>query len=110
MISNDWSISETERLQIDQIASQCPYYGGDGVNRARALAAIYRLDRYSDEEICNLALASRSSVNKNSALDKVSIYPNPVSDLITINVPIKSNNEINIEILNMEGKISIYLL
>ncbi|HQX44486.1 MAG TPA: T9SS type A sorting domain-containing protein [Saprospiraceae bacterium] len=104
MISNDWSISETERLQIDQIASQCPYYGGDGVNRARALAAIYRLDRYSDEEICNLALASRSSVNKNSALDKVSIYPNPVSDLITINVPIKSNNEINIEILNMEGK------
>jgi len=104
MISNEWSISEAERLQIDQIANQCPYYGGEAVYRARALAAIYRLDRYNDEEICNLALTSRSRVNKNSALDIVSIYPNPVSDLIVINVQTKSNIEISIEILNMEGK------
>ncbi|MEP7197062.1 MAG: T9SS type A sorting domain-containing protein [Saprospiraceae bacterium] len=104
MIDGLWSFDETEKTLIDSIANQCPYFSGEGVYRARALAANYSLNRYDDEEACNTAepfghLESRLSEEKN----KIVLYPNPVNNELTI----LNNNQniIKVFIRNMEGKL-----
>ncbi|MCI1266074.1 MAG: T9SS type A sorting domain-containing protein [Saprospiraceae bacterium] len=103
MIAGLWSFNESEKAQIESIAVQCPYIGGEGVYRARALAANYSVNRYNDEITCTNPLPiekidSRIKETKN----EIVIFPNPVSDELTI-----MNNEqliTKIVIRSMEGK------
>jgi hypothetical protein len=105
MIANDWSFSATEREQIEAIANQCPLYGGEGIYRARALKAIYDLDRYEDEAICNQAATIRTQSSPGNEWEGISLFPNPASDRITL-IANEEDEEINeIEIFTMEGKL-----
>ncbi|MCC6816841.1 MAG: T9SS type A sorting domain-containing protein [Saprospiraceae bacterium] len=105
MVSNEWSLNEIEREQIEDIANQCPYFGGQGVYRARALAAIYSLERYDDEQICNQALAARSRATKSQYREELVLQPNPAEDIVTVLLPKQDDGNIGIELLNTEGKL-----
>ncbi|MBK8644723.1 MAG: T9SS type A sorting domain-containing protein [Saprospiraceae bacterium] len=105
MIANDWSFSETERVQIETISNQCPLYGGEGIYRARALKAIYDLDRYEDEAICNQAATIRTQSYPGNEWERISLFPNPASDRITMIVSGKDEGINEIEIYTMEGKL-----
>ncbi|HOJ89868.1 MAG TPA: T9SS type A sorting domain-containing protein [Saprospiraceae bacterium] len=103
MISNDWSFTPSEKVQINVIANQCPFTGGEGVYRARALAANYELNRYNDEMICITTMAGpRSNIDKEN---KVSFYPNPTSDFVNIMTENREQKIMTISLLNLDGKI-----
>jgi len=105
MLANDWSFSTTEREQIETIANQCPFYGGEGTYRARALKAIYDLDRYEDEAICNQVATIRTQSYPGNEWERVSLFPNPASDRITLLVSGEDEGINEIEIFTMEGKL-----
>jgi len=105
MLANDWSFSATESEQIEAIANQCPFYGGEGIYRARALKAIYALDRYEDEAICNHAATIRTQPSPGNEWEGISLFPNPASERITMIVSGKDEGINEIEIFTMEGKL-----
>jgi hypothetical protein len=103
MISNDWSFTPSEKVQINVIANQCPFTGGEGVYRARALAANYELNSYNYEMICITTMAGpRSNIDKEN---KVSFYPNPTSDFVNIITENRDQKIMSISLSNLNGKI-----
>ena len=105
MLSSDWSFSESERAIVLNIANQCPLYGGEGVYRARSLAAIWSLNRYEDNEICIQALSQRSKSTIIIPNLIIEMYPNPVTDLLTFTSSIENIKLETVELMNVDGKI-----
>lgn len=105
MIANDWSFSATEREQIETISKQCPLYGGGGIYRARALKAIYNLDRYDDEAICNQVATISPQSYPGNVWERISLFPNPANDRITLITDEEEKGINEIEIFTMEGKL-----
>ena len=74
-----------------QIAEQCPYTGGNAVYNARVMLRMY-FDTLQFEHECEIPVIHNSKsepdiqqiANKNSASDKINIYPNPARNNLVI--------------------------
>ena len=106
------SLSEADKLHIDENAKLCALEYGQGVHFFRALAS-----RFSDTDYriydaaCEpIREQGNEGKNYNPFLDQViekeglSIYPNPSNDVITISY--RGEEKINsIEVIDLQGKI-----
>lgn len=100
MISDDWSFGQSERSVIDSIAARCPTFDGPAVYRARALAAIWNMERYDDEEICTEIASQRTRKFGEGKLSDIRIWPNPVNDQFFLS----GNGISTVDIFDMNGK------
>jgi hypothetical protein len=101
--------------KLETIAWQCPWAGGDAVFQARGMLSIVRDTVYNDSLLClnqQFRLAEESII-----VDGILVFPNPVSDIVTIEIRNGISGELNIynalgqpfynEIVNEEKTISV---
>ena len=89
------------------IASECPYYGGEGVYRARAM--LYLINdtlQYNDDANCLLYGFYRQGnlSDKYSDETKISIKPNPANTFVRIRVSCSENEMFTAKIINAVGQ------
>ena len=84
--SGIYVFSATQYTLLDSIARQCPLSRGEAVVRARALLAIVQDEpvNYDNETAC---LPANREGNQTSAPGELRIYPNPATDMLTIEYP-----------------------
>jgi hypothetical protein len=105
LMTNEWTIDSIDRLIIDSIASQCVLLGGDAVYRARALSSLYCNIRFNDDSICDHAFEQHSSkMEKILSNGSLFIHPNPVSDLLCLNLSNLDDQIVLVKIVDMTGK------
>jgi Secretion system C-terminal sorting domain len=105
------SVTTTDKIVIDYIASQCPYTGGTAVYVARALQAAMRRDTfYNDTENCfaqgvNYRIVKPKDEVKTVDTDgnNIKLYPNPTTNFVVI----KSNKALTgrLNVLNSIGQV-----
>lgn len=89
------TLSGPQITTLEAIASQCPLTGGEAVLRARALLELNGNTPliYNDGTLCN---AQRPSGGRDEAATTegsfIKVYPNPVSNLLTIEYAQKNRN------------------
>ncbi|MEY4902753.1 MAG: hypothetical protein RLZZ292_568, partial [Bacteroidota bacterium] len=85
------TLSEEEEQQLLSIANQCPTEGGDAVFTARDLLEMTFLEKYKFDghDFCQeMPIDGRQEAVKPTGFN---IYPNPTSDVLTIEYPVSSN-------------------
>jgi hypothetical protein len=112
------SLNANELLEIESLASKCPYLDGQAVFKARTLYAMIAGPlTYNDLAICNNLGVYKGGVNwyelENAGLFNqpqvndglLQVFPNPGSDLVTFRLS-GSNSELkSIRIFNITGQI-----
>ena len=102
---------QNERLIIDEIAAQCPFSGGLAVYVARGMQRTYNIINYDDESLCFNASKTSSTLEEgtlditNMASDILKVYPNPVTDIINVQLikELKSA-KYSLELIDITGK------
>lgn len=83
-----FNLAAGEIDQLDTIAYQCPTLGGRAVFSARGiLAASGQFGYYDDDSLCQAATSRYfypPAYSKNTESNAVTVFPNPATDLITI--------------------------
>ncbi|MCB0850530.1 MAG: T9SS type A sorting domain-containing protein [Bacteroidetes bacterium] len=109
MILEDVSYSNIDEYYTEllSIAEQCPYYGGEGVYRARAM--LYLINdtlQYNDDANCLLYGFYRQGnlSDKYSDETKISIKPNPANTFVRIRVSCSENEMFTAKIINAVGQ------
>ena len=86
------TISNTQRTQLQNVADQCPYSGGDAVYQARAL--LNDTTSYDDITLCAVSQSNESTKQYHTKSQyKIHIYPNPLSDIDILHVVIPELKE-----------------
>jgi hypothetical protein len=119
------SISVQESQDMDALASQCPYLGGEAVYKARMLNAMFfPTKQYNDLLLCNNAgvykngnglfddedrfldsIMNIQTIHSQIIVgDQVKIYPNPAQTQITISYEIGVGQDAKIVMLDMSGR------
>ena len=85
----------SQKYTLENIANQCPLSGGEGVYLARSLVRLYDDSTdYDDKALCFAQGISYRQVNNSTVLDKgIKFYPNPTTNMLTIESE-KSDNQI----------------
>jgi hypothetical protein len=115
MPTTDYALDSTQIAMLESIAWQCPWAGGDAVFQARGMLSIVRDTIYNDSLLClnqQFRLAEESII-----VDGVHVFPNPASDIVTIEIRNGISGDLNIynalgqpfynEIVNEEKTISV---
>jgi hypothetical protein len=87
MRSNGLAWVASQKASILNIASQCPYKGGEAVYRARLLLkAINDTTAFEDESVClSQGVYRQNSITDNSLyIAEVTLIPNPASDILQV--------------------------
>ncbi|MBL7773283.1 MAG: T9SS type A sorting domain-containing protein [Chitinophagaceae bacterium] len=111
-INNEMELmTPQEILQLELLASQCPYVGGKGVYLARTLYAnIDPSKTYNDEILCTTnfnqkGVSSNQILEKESGeFDKINLYPNPATDKVTLAYSIQPTTLSEVIITDLMGK------
>jgi rRNA-processing protein FCF1 len=82
-------LNANEITQLQSIAVQCPYEGGDAVYEARSILGFMDED-YDDRKICNLEDLRPNTLERGQEISQLLngsslFYPNPVNDLLYLN-------------------------
>jgi hypothetical protein len=101
-----YNFTESEKILIQNIAAQCPYYGGEGVYRARALASKFMLHFIDDSIACSQTSYGRTiSKTQNITID-INLYPNPTGEILYLTLP--NTDKINfIHIYDIQGHLKL---
>ena len=109
MILEEGNYSDIDEFynELMSIASECPYYGGEGVYRARAM--LYLINdtlQYNDDANCLLYGFYRQGnlSDKYSDETKISIKPNPANTFVRIRVSCSENEMFTAKIINAVGQ------
>ena len=95
----------TEALTLDSLSNLCCFEYGNAILAARALLSVYELQSQDDESLCDFDnFGSQSIQNRSNQYTELSIYPNPVNDLIKINAP-KVDEIFKIALLSLNGQL-----
>lgn len=95
---------ETELMDLESIAQQCPFFGGPSVYEARSLLLSTNPELiWEDDEICD----GTSARHKNLVEPEISvnIYPNPAKDKITLNYDLGKNLKAIASLIDVDGRI-----
>lgn len=105
-------LSATDLDHLRLMAIKCPYYDGIAVYQAR-----YVLDALGEGEIvseCELVAApakrsakNRAETNFNQLNTQFSVYPNPTRGEVTIDYLVAENEIVQIEIIDLMGKVQL---
>ncbi len=106
-------LSATDLDKTRLMARECPYYDGIAVYQAR-----YILNAFDERNIvnpCELVERVQSVIGQNNSKNNnkfiinqsFSIYPNPTKDVVTIDFKVNENEAVNIEIIDVMGKVQI---
>ena len=103
------SLSQNEKAQVFSVASQCPLSGGRSVYLARCILSTFSDTSFNDKDLC-----LQAGILKNSGIEPIdntelpifSVYPNPVSDVVTISWDIPLEGEVTFELINAVGVVS----
>jgi hypothetical protein len=96
----NYSFDSTQQAQLESIAFQCPFKGGNAVYKARSLYVIIKDTTYNDSLYCaNAEKRSRFSDPENGANEQLSgegdkkkgfkLYPNPASNALFLDYSIQ---------------------
>jgi Secretion system C-terminal sorting domain len=93
-------LTSSEITQLQSIAGQCPYEGGDAVYEARSILGFIDED-YDDRKLCNVEGLKQKSLERGQEVTTLVekqglLYPNPVSDLLYINADFQVDYQITI--------------
>ena len=102
----DYHFNQYQISIIDDIAHQCPFTGGKGIYKARALYALfYPFEVYDDKDIC---AAQNINWRKHNPItfckDNINIYPNPAFNLIQIDFAAKSEADKQFSLYDILGR------
>jgi hypothetical protein len=91
-VAENTDFFNNEITQLQSIAEQCPYEGGDAVYEARAILGFLD-EKYDDRKLCNVEGLKPKSLERGKAIEQSQkasglIYPNPVNDLLYLNTEI----------------------
>lgn len=99
-----YEFTETELMNLEDIADQCPYLGGPSVFEARSLLLLTNAElTWNDEVICE-GTSERHSLNE-SKYSYLSVYPNPATEFITLEYDLESYSKARIYIVDVNGKV-----
>ncbi len=107
MISESFTrLDQNQVLTLYEIAHQCPYAGGKAVYQART---IYKLvnesEEYDDLYTCATNGIYRKATNSVSVpINNLNIFPNPTTDIATINFIGEQSENCTLEIFSIEGE------
>jgi hypothetical protein len=104
---NNYSNTDEYYNELMGIATQCPYYGGEAVYRARAvLELIHDSLTYNDDATCLLYGIYRQGIltEKNSDDLKISVKPNPTNHYVSIKGSSLKNSSLDVTFLNAIGQ------
>ena len=89
---------------IETIAEQCPLSDGSAVHIARGLQAIYAPQWYDDQQICQVARERRSAASQANDNYAIQVYPNPVSDILHIQLEKHKEESLVVEFYTIDGR------
>ncbi len=92
-----------EILDLQMVASQCPFTGGPAVYEARSLLLLTDAELlWEDDIICTGSSARHAATNNFYSF--VGIFPNPASEKITIQYDLSFYSNARMEILDAQGR------
>ena len=100
---NSDSFSTAQIDSLEEIAAQCRYAGGYGVVLARI--ALKKQGLYNDENLCP-DLSPRPSKVQGASLHRVTIAPNPVQDVLLLNISDRSEQG-SFRLYNLMGGLAL---
>ncbi|MEZ5046193.1 MAG: T9SS type A sorting domain-containing protein [Chitinophagaceae bacterium] len=108
----DSLISEADWQSIKTLAFTCPFIGGQAVYKARVLwSARIPGEHYDDRSICNsqgiYKNAQQEEIDRHNILlsqEVVLLYPNPTTDMVTIESNLFKDADAELEFYDMLGK------
>jgi hypothetical protein len=102
-----YDLDEVDRPVLLAIAAQCPYSGGDGVFKARAICALFDSTNYDDRAICAEQGVLWRSLKPKSEIKQellVKVYPNPAQN--STNLLLQGEHEaLQVTVIDMLGQI-----
>ena len=109
MILEDVSYSNIDEYYTEllSIAEQCPYYGGEGVYRARAM--LYLINdtlQFNDDANCLVYGFYRTGVTDSTFVnsERIEVKPNPANEYVSVEVSCKENETYVADIINATGQ------
>ncbi len=105
-----YQLNSSQLSIVENIASQCPYTGGNAVFTAwNILRTIEPSRTFDDSVLCNnYSLRKAHNQQTKNEIHSASIfrvYPNPTTGLVTIESYFDLNTDVTINLVNMIGKI-----
>ncbi len=80
---HNYSFTSPQISELEEIADQCPYVGGEAVFKARGLLRIATDQWYwDDREICELTL--KAATTNIESQDQFDLHPNPTSSIVKL--------------------------
>ncbi len=101
-LQNDRTLSAEQNEMIEFLSSLCPRKYGIGVYMARSYLPHEQQHNFDDDALCSEPSFRSISKEKNNA-ELVSLFPNPVSNELVVEIPIKLSDSGQINILNSIG-------
>ncbi len=93
-------IPEEDLDQLHQIALQQPYFGGEAVYRAKTI-----LNR-SNSAVSTMSNLNMPKLNNEEETQNLSVYPNPASDRLYVNLPYNENISVTkVAVYNVFGQL-----
>ena len=101
---NDYSLTDQQVNDLEQIIYQCPSIGGEAVVKARILYELVN-DHifYDDDELCILQGVS-SRMAKPNKIREFDLFPNPSNSLVTLNYKIDKGDKGLLKIIDQLGR------
>jgi hypothetical protein len=100
---------ESYREQINEIAFQCPYQGGQGVFRARFFLSLFNDSiEYDDASVCLAQGILKISHPVKITTPRMLIKPNPTSEFVEIIVVNGGEKDYLLRIVDLEGRSKFY--
>lgn len=120
------SLTTAQKAAIEALADDCPFVSGRGVYKARGLYDMYHPgvdyddrytcngsykngDAYSEDERIREEMDRKIEAMLSAGQNKVTLYPNPANENLTIKYMIGKESKASLEIVDMIGNVQMSL-
>lgn len=103
--NNQLALTPAQQSDLEPIADQCPYAGGEGVFTARAL--LDTDETYDDLAACQAAAAllAKAALPAPAASPQFRLYPNPANGFTILELETEQEADCRIEVASLTGTV-----
>ncbi len=106
----DDQLTEGQKTTMQFIANQCPFINYDIVSKARSAYRMYAdTSYYDDSAICHqVGIINKMATSANNKVQnelKISVYPNPTKDIVTLHLSAVPSANLRIFVTDIQGKV-----
>jgi len=110
-VYGNFDFDTSEKNLLDSIANQCPTLGGDAVFKARGMLAATGWEAcFNDDSLCQFAEMRAIKQSPQAVLtpSPITVFPNPATERVIIQIPGQKNGKTVLNITDMLGNTLVH--